>query len=123
MNLYTPGKGLFGTRVTWNDIEEDMLRELHTYAFFGPNKTAENIGDGKGFMSRIVLVDPNWQFKDKDLPNRFIVKILTQLAMRTLNHELDKEEHENSYITKKFLNSFDEGQKIVSTPTLFFRQL
>ncbi|KHJ77163.1 hypothetical protein OESDEN_23217 [Oesophagostomum dentatum] len=47
MNLYTPGKGLFDTHVTWDDIEEDMQRELDTVASFGPNKTAKNIGDGK----------------------------------------------------------------------------
>ncbi|KHJ87047.1 hypothetical protein OESDEN_13187 [Oesophagostomum dentatum] len=75
MNLYTPGEGLLGTHVTWEDIEEDMQRELHTSASFGPNKSATNVGEGKGFASRILLIDPDWQNKDKDLPERFVAKV------------------------------------------------
>ncbi|VDM69659.1 unnamed protein product [Strongylus vulgaris] len=75
MNLYTPGNGLFETHVTWEDIEQDMQRELKTKAIFGPNKTAKNIGDGIGFMSRVVLIEPDWQNQDKQLPKQFIVKV------------------------------------------------
>ncbi|VDM69355.1 unnamed protein product [Strongylus vulgaris] len=75
MNLYTPSNGLLGTHVTWEDIEEDMQRELDTVASFGPNKTAKNVGDGRGFMSRIALIEPDWQHKDKQLPEKFVVKI------------------------------------------------
>ncbi|KAE9420606.1 hypothetical protein Angca_001923, partial [Angiostrongylus cantonensis] len=75
MNIYTPGEGLFQTHVTWEDIETDMKRELDTVASFGQNKTAEDVGDGNGFMSRIVLIDPDWQRKDKELPEKFIVKV------------------------------------------------
>ncbi|PIO54031.1 hypothetical protein TELCIR_24449, partial [Teladorsagia circumcincta] len=46
LNLYTPAGGLYGTHVTWEDVEEDMQRELDTVATFGPNKTAKDIGDG-----------------------------------------------------------------------------
>ncbi|VDN20638.1 unnamed protein product [Cylicostephanus goldi] len=46
MKLYTPGNGLFETHVTWEDIEKDMQRELHTSASFGPKKSARNIADG-----------------------------------------------------------------------------
>ncbi|KHJ76782.1 hypothetical protein OESDEN_23598 [Oesophagostomum dentatum] len=75
MNLYTPAGGLFGSHVTWEDIEEDMQRELDTVAMFGPNKAAKNIGDLRGFMSMILLIDPDWQYKDKELPDTFIVKV------------------------------------------------
>ncbi|PIO63636.1 hypothetical protein TELCIR_14756, partial [Teladorsagia circumcincta] len=74
LNLYTPAGGLFGTHVTWEDVEEDMQRELDTVATFGPNKTAKDIGDGNGFMSKMVLIDPDWQHEDKKLPQRFVVK-------------------------------------------------
>ncbi|PIO60553.1 hypothetical protein TELCIR_17950, partial [Teladorsagia circumcincta] len=74
LNLYTPAGGLYGTHVTWEDIEEDMQRELDTVATFGPNKTAKDIGDGNGFMSKMVLIDPDWQHKDKELPQQFVVK-------------------------------------------------
>lgn len=46
LNLYTPADGLFGTHVTWTDIEEDMQRELDTEAMFGPEKTVRDIGEG-----------------------------------------------------------------------------
>lgn len=46
MNLYTPADGLFGTHVTWADVEEDVQNALDTDAFFGPNKCAKNIGEG-----------------------------------------------------------------------------
>ncbi|VDO97632.1 unnamed protein product [Heligmosomoides polygyrus] len=75
LNLYTPAGGLYDTHVTWEDIEEDMKRELKTKASFGPNRTAKDIGDGKGFMSKILLVNPDWQHKDKELPKVFIVKV------------------------------------------------
>lgn len=52
MNLYTAADGLFGTHVTWADIEEDMQRELDTVASFGSNKTAKDIGDGN--VSRAI---------------------------------------------------------------------
>ncbi|XGW15252.1 hypothetical protein V3C99_001048 [Haemonchus contortus] len=45
MNLYTEAGGLFGTHVTWSDIEGDMQRELNTTASFGPNKSATDIGE------------------------------------------------------------------------------
>ncbi|KAK6013003.1 hypothetical protein OSTOST_21791, partial [Ostertagia ostertagi] len=95
MNLYTPGEGLL-------DIEEDMQRELSTTASFGPNKSVKDIGEGngpacvgivnarltvylnagtfeaksslKGFMSKILLIDPDWQGKDKELPEKFLAK-------------------------------------------------
>ncbi|VDM85122.1 unnamed protein product [Strongylus vulgaris] len=99
MNLFTPAAGLFGTHVTWKDIEEDMQRELRTAASFGLNKSAKNIGDNKvncsifihnssdsllitrknhmiqGFLSRIVLIDPDWLQVDKNLPEKFVVKV------------------------------------------------
>ncbi|VDK85097.1 unnamed protein product [Cylicostephanus goldi] len=121
MNLYTPGSGLFETHVTWEDIENDMQRELHTKAFFGPNKTAKNIADGIGFMSRIVLIDPDWQNVDKQLPEKFIVKvrqkenfllshtkhvkILTQLLLAKLTAEMG--------VNSDFRIKFDEPQKMI----------
>ncbi|CAJ0588398.1 unnamed protein product [Cylicocyclus nassatus] len=90
MNLYTPADGLFGTHVTWEDIEGDLQRELHTAAKFGANKTAKNIGDMKGFMSRMVLIDPDWQNINNDLPKKFVVKIISSLAMLELTEKLSK---------------------------------
>ncbi|KAE9420636.1 hypothetical protein Angca_007387, partial [Angiostrongylus cantonensis] len=102
MNIYTPAEGLFGTHVTWEDIEADMQREFHTTASFGPNKSAKNISDCNGFMSIIALIDPDWQRKDKELPEKFVVKILTQLVMLQFTNEISKE--------KKIGNKFNDPE-------------
>ncbi|KAK5980687.1 hypothetical protein GCK32_021949, partial [Trichostrongylus colubriformis] len=76
MNLFMPGEGLFSTHVTWEDIQQDMQRELSTMASFGPGKSAKDIGEGKAFMSKILLIHPDWQPKNKNekLPEKFLVK-------------------------------------------------
>ncbi|KAK6041630.1 hypothetical protein COOONC_20871 [Cooperia oncophora] len=38
LNLYTPADGLYSTHVTWEDIEEDMQRELDSVAWLVPTK-------------------------------------------------------------------------------------
>uniref|UniRef100_A0A0K0DCY1 NB-ARC domain-containing protein n=1 Tax=Angiostrongylus cantonensis TaxID=6313 RepID=A0A0K0DCY1_ANGCA len=85
MNIYTPAEGLFGTHVTWEDIEADMQREFHTTASFGPNKSAKNISDCNGFMSIIALIDPDWQRKDKELPEKFVVKVIREPNLLIFN--------------------------------------
>nr|CDJ82598.1 Uncharacterised kinase D1044.1 domain containing protein [Haemonchus contortus] len=112
-NLYTPADGLFSTHVTWEDCEEDMQREFDTMASFGPNKTAKDIGDGNGFMSKMVLIDPDWQHKDKDLPSKFVVKILTQLAIQKVFTEMSEMNNvKNSVSDPKFMADMEEMQKV-----------
>ncbi|VDO53622.1 unnamed protein product [Haemonchus placei] len=78
MNLYTAGEGLFDTHVTWDDIEADMQNELRTVASFGPNKSVNDIDVSfQGFMSKILLIEPDWQNKDKELPKKFLAKVST----------------------------------------------
>uniref|UniRef100_A0A7I4YW44 Protein kinase domain-containing protein n=1 Tax=Haemonchus contortus TaxID=6289 RepID=A0A7I4YW44_HAECO len=116
MNLYTPADGLFGTHVTWSDIEEDMQRELGTTASFGPNKSAKDIGEGNGFMSKILLIEPDWQHKDKEVPDKFVVKILTQLAMQKLTAEVAEEKKmKNVFNDPEFMASLEKRQKKAST--------
>ncbi|CAJ0606668.1 unnamed protein product [Cylicocyclus nassatus] len=88
MNLHTPGNGLFETHVTWEDIEKDMLRELQTKASFGPRKSAKDLAEGIGFLSKMLLIDPDWQNADKELPKRFVVKILTQMIVANMTAEM-----------------------------------
>ncbi|ETN81969.1 hypothetical protein NECAME_08271 [Necator americanus] len=112
MNLYTPSNGLLETHVTWKDIEEDMQRELGTDAFFGPNKSATNIGEGNGYMSRIGLIKPDWQQKDKELPEKFVVKIACQLAMQKFTSELPEgADVENFFDSSEFKDSWEDVQK------------
>ncbi|KAK6043601.1 hypothetical protein COOONC_18894 [Cooperia oncophora] len=66
----------------------------------------------KGFMSKMVLIDPDWQHKDKQLPSRFVVKILTQLAMQKLTDEFSQMHNvENSFIEPKFMAELELMQK------------
>ncbi|CAJ0588411.1 unnamed protein product [Cylicocyclus nassatus] len=114
MNLYSHGSGLFGTHVTWEDVEKDMQKALDTNALFGPNKTAKSIGDNKGFLSKVILVEADWQNKDKTLPDRFVVKIVTQLAMQQFTSELSNQMNiENKFDTAKFKVNFELQQKRV----------
>ncbi|WKY12362.1 hypothetical protein Q1695_003720 [Nippostrongylus brasiliensis] len=105
-NLCTQAEGLHGTQVTWEDIEKDMQRSLNTSASFGLNKSAKNIGDGKGIMSRILLVEPDWQPKNGELPDIFVAKIISELPMQELNDEVanqissDKDERDSAALEK-----------------------
>ncbi|VDO46372.1 unnamed protein product [Haemonchus placei] len=74
MNLFMPGGGISETHVTWHDIEESMQHEFQTKATLGPNRTAKDIGDGKGYMSKVFLIDADWKNKDKNLPDKFVLK-------------------------------------------------
>lgn len=112
LNLYTPADGLFGTHVTWTDIEEDMQRELDTEAMFGPEKTVRDIGEGNGFMSKMLLVEPDWQKKDRELPKKFVVKILTQIVLQKFTADAAEQNNiGNKYNDPTFMKFFEELQK------------
>ncbi|VDO84555.1 unnamed protein product [Haemonchus placei] len=145
MNLYTEAGGLFGTHVTWSDIEGDMQRELNTTAFFGPNKSAKDIGEGNstppdglpphrlakcgernseshtcvtfgGFMSKVLLIEPDWQHKDKEVPEKFVAKIVTQLAVHKLSAEVAEQKNvKNIFNNPEFRASLEKRQKKAST--------
>ncbi|UMM37770.1 hypothetical protein L5515_009434 [Caenorhabditis briggsae] len=119
MSLYKPSSGLLETHVTWHDVEEEMQKALGTNAVFGPNKKATNIGDLKGFMSRIALIDPDWQgtSEDEKLPEKFAVKISSQIAHAKLASVLGSEEFDEaklemlSAFTRKFHNQEVEAYR------------
>ncbi|CAI4223342.1 unnamed protein product [Auanema sp. JU1783] len=79
--LSTVGEGLLGTHVLWEDIEVEVQKALGTTATFGSNRKVTNIGEGIGFLSRICLINPDWQNASPNLPKKFIVKIISQLSM------------------------------------------
>lgn len=91
MSLYTAADGLLGTHVTWGEVEQEMQKALNTTATFGDDKTVTNISDMKGFMSRIALVEPRWvgASDDEELPEKFIVKISSQLPFIEMTKLMD----------------------------------
>ncbi|CAL2044995.1 unnamed protein product [Caenorhabditis brenneri] len=96
MSLYTAADGLLGTHVTWREVEEEMQKALDTTAKFGDDKTVTNISDMKGFMSRIALVEPNWvgATDGEKLPEKFIVKISSQLPFIEMTKLMEMEAEE-----------------------------
>ncbi|KAK5974329.1 hypothetical protein GCK32_009633, partial [Trichostrongylus colubriformis] len=112
MHLYTPADGLFRTHVTWEDIEEDMQRELSTSASFGSNKSVKDVGEGNGFMSKLLLIYPDWQNKDKELPDKFLAKILSPLAVQKLSADIAKHSDvHNRFADPEFMDRFEAIQK------------
>ncbi|CAO4376586.1 unnamed protein product [Caenorhabditis nigoni] len=81
MTLYETAEGILDTHVTWEDVEEQLQKTFNTKATFGDKKTARNISDLKGFMSKIALIEADWQSVEpgKVLPKTFAVKICSQL--------------------------------------------
>uniref|UniRef100_A0A1I7TSC2 CHK domain-containing protein n=1 Tax=Caenorhabditis tropicalis TaxID=1561998 RepID=A0A1I7TSC2_9PELO len=96
MSLYTAADGLLGTHVTWGEVEEEMQKALGTSAKFGDDKTVTNISDMKGFMSRIALVEPKWvgATDEENLPEKFVVKISSQLPFIEVTKLMDLGEEE-----------------------------
>ncbi|KAF1752741.1 hypothetical protein GCK72_019296 [Caenorhabditis remanei] len=125
MSLFEPADGILETHVTWEDIETDLQKKLGTKATFGDNKKATNISDLKGFMSRIALVEPDWQNVEegKELPNKFALKISSQLALvavsKIMNFEdgkgfSDEKMNKLSKLTRDCHNREVETYKILS---------
>ncbi|KIH66183.1 hypothetical protein ANCDUO_03483 [Ancylostoma duodenale] len=66
----------------------------------------------QGFMSKIVLIDPDWQHKDKELPDKFIVKIVTQLTMLQFSAAVAKENKtDDPFDTPEFMAAIEFHQK------------
>uniref|UniRef100_A0A1I7U7Y2 CHK domain-containing protein n=1 Tax=Caenorhabditis tropicalis TaxID=1561998 RepID=A0A1I7U7Y2_9PELO len=87
MSLYEAADGILETHVTWEDVEKQMQTTFGTKATFGEKKKTTNISDLKGFMSKIAMVEPDWQNVEegKTLPDKFVVKISSQLAFAALS--------------------------------------
>ncbi|KAF1753563.1 hypothetical protein GCK72_020120 [Caenorhabditis remanei] len=77
MSLYVAANGILDTHVTWEDVEADLQEKLCTRATFGDNKKAVNISEMKGFLSRIALIEADWQGVEqgKTLPQKFVLKM------------------------------------------------
>ncbi|CAD6189641.1 unnamed protein product [Caenorhabditis auriculariae] len=77
--------------VGWN------LRHPWTTCKFGPGLSVERVGEGVGFMSRMALIRPDWQGDDVTrLPEKFVVKISSQLAMIEANEGIGIETNEDT---------------------------
>ncbi|CAJ0601786.1 unnamed protein product [Cylicocyclus nassatus] len=102
--LYTVGNGFLETHVTWKDIESSLLKDRELKVKFGPNKNVRQVGEGTGFMSRIAVIDADYQ-KEVDLPQKFAVKIVTLLPSLGMAKSI-KERHEQKFTDEEVLDDF-----------------
>lgn len=78
------GDGLFNTHVVLEDVQEVIGEQLKTKARLGENTKYTVVGDGNGFMSRVVLVEPEWTVDDAHLPTKFVLKITSCMHVHGL---------------------------------------
>ncbi|KAK6040557.1 hypothetical protein COOONC_21940 [Cooperia oncophora] len=63
-------------------------------------------------MSKILLIDPDWQGKDKELPEKFVAKILSQQALQKLSSEIaQKNNIDDHFADTTFLAKMEAIQK------------
>ncbi|KHJ92430.1 hypothetical protein OESDEN_07684 [Oesophagostomum dentatum] len=77
--LASAGTGLFQTHINWEDIEQCIQDERKIEVHFGPKKKAYQIGSGNGFLSRVGVIDADFQGETNGLPQKFILKVLSFL--------------------------------------------
>ncbi|CAB3396938.1 unnamed protein product [Caenorhabditis bovis] len=94
MSLFEISDGIVGTHVTFEEIEKKMQESLGTKAKFGPNRNATAIGDFRGFVSKVALIDPDWIDKNdgEDLPKEFVCKISSLLNMKLMREMMHLKE-------------------------------
>ncbi|KHJ97673.1 hypothetical protein OESDEN_02348 [Oesophagostomum dentatum] len=76
--LASIGTGLFQTHISWEDIEQCIHEEKKIKVHFGPKKSAYQIGSGNGFLSRIGVIEADFQ-DETQLPQKFVLKVLSFL--------------------------------------------
>ncbi|CAB3396943.1 unnamed protein product [Caenorhabditis bovis] len=123
MSLSVAAHGILKTHLTWDEVEHELQKAFNTKAHFGPNKSATSISDFKGFMSKIALIEPDWQnvATDENLPEKFIVKISSQLAFVELRNvmkmgtdeQFEKKIKQLTEVTRKFHNHEVESYRLL----------
>ncbi|CAJ0924854.1 unnamed protein product, partial [Mesorhabditis belari] len=68
---------IIDTPITWAMVEEDFQRAFNTKAKTGEKRSAKMIGDGRGFISKITLVEFDWSEDVERLPAKLVLKITT----------------------------------------------
>ncbi|VDL69482.1 unnamed protein product [Nippostrongylus brasiliensis] len=64
-------------------------------------------------MSKILLINPDWQNKDKELPQKFVVKILTQLVIQKFSKQASEQRNlPDRFADEEFMPKFATLQKL-----------
>ncbi|XGW06403.1 hypothetical protein V3C99_016593, partial [Haemonchus contortus] len=63
-------------------------------------------------MSKVLLIEPDWQHKDKEVPEKFVAKIVTQLAVHKLSAEVAEQKNvKDIFNNDEFRASLEKRQK------------
>ncbi|ETN81036.1 hypothetical protein NECAME_08790 [Necator americanus] len=119
LDLHSPGDGLFGTHITWEDIEKQIQNETNLNLFFGPKKNAQVIGEGNGFLSKVVVIEPDFQVATNCLPSKFVVKMFTAVACNELA-ESNKNQYEEAQRTMQTIVEREEMYRNMHNREVFF---
>lgn len=87
--LFKNGDGLFNTHVHLEDIQEVIQHQMNKLAQLGGNTKYTVVGDGNGFMSRVILVEPDWIVPDDNLPKKFVIKITSCMHVLTVLEQMN----------------------------------
>ncbi|KAK6746358.1 hypothetical protein RB195_012461 [Necator americanus] len=121
MALFMPGEGILRTKVSWDDLQHGLFEAFGESARFGPHKNVKDIGFGNGFLSKICLIIPDWQADFKHLPEKFVVKICSQLSFFQSQEKSEEFETEQNQEFLKTLES--EMKKIHNNEVYVYRLL
>ncbi|GMT35323.1 hypothetical protein PFISCL1PPCAC_26620, partial [Pristionchus fissidentatus] len=113
MSLVSPAEGILETHVTWDEVEANLQKTFQTTAKLGANKGVVHIGEGNGFLSRIGLINCDWEGVEADekLPVRFALKMASCLAMKTMEAEIPAETRQLPDILQAVWNSLEAFTK------------
>uniref|UniRef100_A0A7I4YZQ3 Uncharacterized protein n=1 Tax=Haemonchus contortus TaxID=6289 RepID=A0A7I4YZQ3_HAECO len=63
-------------------------------------------------MSKVLLIEPDWQHKDKEVPEKFVAKIVTQLAMHKISAKVSEQANvKNIFHNLEFRACLEKLQK------------
>ncbi|KHJ97676.1 hypothetical protein OESDEN_02351 [Oesophagostomum dentatum] len=112
LNLHTPGKGLLETHISWDDIEQRIREERNLEVSFGPKKSVHRIGEDKGFMSRIAVIEPDFEGEVDGLPEKFALKMVCILASVEIAESV-KERHGEPMSSEEILEEYDRNTRLL----------
>ncbi|CAJ0590120.1 unnamed protein product [Cylicocyclus nassatus] len=107
MALYKPADGILRTNLTWEDLQDGLFEAFGKQAKLGPNKTVEDIGQAKGFLSKMCLITPDFPSNFKEAPAKFVVKICSQLPFSECKGAMG--ELEEKFVHDDFSKAIEEN--------------
>ncbi|CAI5447885.1 unnamed protein product [Caenorhabditis angaria] len=84
--LLEKGEGLAETHVFLEDIQQVLSRKFGANAKLDGSTKYTVIGDGNGFLSKVLLIEPNWN--EEGLPKKFVLKIASAVHIASISEKM-----------------------------------